>query len=344
MTDGSGAALLGTRLCPWLQDPLDRLEAARAGGRLGHAWLIKGPPGIGKINLALVFAHRLLEDVDPAAPTRPLTAEDAASAFRSRHAPADHHPDLHWIYPEEDKRTISIEQIREVAQALSLKGFRGKAKAVVVEPAEAMTAAAANALLKTLEEPAAQTYLFLISHQPDRLLPTIRSRCQALIVAPPSEAAAVDWLGIAGDPTRDALMLLSGRAPLRALALASADSLKFISGLDEKINLLSRRRLDAKTLAEEWVRADVELALEWLIRRLQRAIRDRARGEGDSKAVTHRRPDPLHNPWLAVPAEVLFRRLQSAEGLLDRLGTGTNVELALHVLLLDFQAANRGRS
>jgi DNA polymerase-3 subunit delta' len=344
MTDGSGIVALTARLCPWLREPLDKLEAARAGGRLGHAWLLKGPAGIGKINLALVFAQRLLDEVAPAAPVPALDAQAASAAIRSRHAPADHHPDLHWIFPQEDKRTIAIEQIRETAHALALKGFRGKAKAVIVEPAEAMTASAANALLKTLEEPAAYTYLLLISHQPDRLLPTIRSRCQALIVPPPSEEAVTDWLGIGDDPRRDALLLLSGRAPFRALDLMGADGMQFISELEPKLELLSKKRLDARKLAEEWVRNDVELALEWLVRRLQRAIRERARGETDSNAVTHRRADPLHNPWLAMPAEMLFDRLQSAEKLLDRLGTGINVELALHVLLLGLQTPNRGRS
>src|SRR5690606_23192993 len=178
-------AVLAERLCPWLREPLARLDAARRGGRLGHAWLIKGPAGVGKLNLAYVFAQRLLDGAsDPSEPP-PLAPADAVEAMSARRAPADHHPDLHRVFPEADKRTIGIEQIRELSQALAMKAFRGGAKAAVIEPAEAMTPAAANALLKTLEEPAEQTYLFLITHQPERLLPTIRSRCQGLAVAAP---------------------------------------------------------------------------------------------------------------------------------------------------------------
>jgi DNA polymerase III subunit delta' len=344
MTEARSSTDLDSRLCPWLREPLDRLEAARAGGRLGHAWLLKGPAGIGKINLALVFANRLLRNTEPKDVPPPLDATAAGTAMRARHAPADRDPDLHWLFPEQDKRTISVDQIRDVTQALALKGFRGRAKAVIVEPAESMTPAAANALLKTLEEPAAQTYLLLISHQPDRLLPTIRSRCQTLIVAPPSEAVVADWLHLADDPRRDALLLLSGRAPLQAFELLSDSKYGVISELEDKLNLLYHGRLDARSLAEEWVRSDVELALRWLVRRLQHAIRRRARTASDSKAVTHRSTDPLHNAWRSLPAEGLFRRLQSAEKLLDQLGSGINVELALHVLLLSLQTANRGRT
>lgn len=333
---------LGTKLCPWLQEPLDRLEAARASGRLGHGWLLKGPAGIGKLNLALVFAHRLLGTVRAADPLPVLEAAAAAEAMKARHLPADHHPDLHWLFPEEDKRTISVDQVRAVAQALSLKGFGGVAKVVVVEPAEAMTAAAANALLKTLEEPAESTYLLLIAHQPDRLLPTIRSRCQSLVLSPPPADAVLEWLGLADDPRRDPIMLMSGRAPLRALELMSGETLNFLSELENRVNLVSRKKVDARSVAEEWVKHDLELALQWLIRRLQESIRSRV-APRDSKGVTDLAADPLHNAWLVLPVRALFERLQAAEKLLNQVGSGINSELALHVLLLGFQP-NRGRT
>src|SRR5690606_20446808 len=128
-----------------------------------------------------------------------------------------------------------------------------------------------------LEEPPEQTYLLLLSHQPDRLLPTIRSRCLNLIVSPPAEDDAVGWLGLEEGPQRDALMLLSGRSPFRALELMAKKSEGFIKDLEDKLRALSENRLDARTLADDWVRHDPELALEWLVRRLQHAIRQIAR-------------------------------------------------------------------
>ena len=142
MTDTAHAlATLGKKLCPWLKPTLEQLEQARTAKRLGHAWLVVGPQGVGKLNLALVFAGRLLTD-SPEEPAE-LEAAQAVAAMRARHQPVDHHPDLHWIFPAEDKRTISVEQIRDVSEALALKAFRGPAKVVVIEPAEAMTTAAA---------------------------------------------------------------------------------------------------------------------------------------------------------------------------------------------------------
>ena len=138
---------LSRQLCPWLEPALEQFETARRTGSLGHAWLISGPAGIGKLNLALVLARRLLGDDRP--PT-PLSAAAALEALAARHEPADRHPDLHWLHPEEEKETISVEQVRNVIETLTLTAHRGGAKVAVIEPAEALTTAAANALLKTL--------------------------------------------------------------------------------------------------------------------------------------------------------------------------------------------------
>src|SRR5690606_19739146 len=168
-----------------------------------------------------------------------LGPADASAAMRERRVPADHHPDLHLVFPEPEKRTIGIEQIRELSEALSMKGFRGGAKAAVIEPAEAMTLAAANALLKTLEEPAAQTFLLLVSHQPHRLLPTIRSRCQVLAVAPPSEQEVAAWRGV---PQAYPVLSLAGRAPLPGAALMQPEKIRFLEELGAKFEELCQDR------------------------------------------------------------------------------------------------------
>ena len=104
------------------------------------------------------------------------------------------HPDFHWVEPAEGKVSLSVDQIRSICGKLALTSHGPGAKVAIVYPAEAMTLSAANALLKTLEEPTARTYLILVSHQPGRLPATIRSRCQTYAVARPGTASAVAWL------------------------------------------------------------------------------------------------------------------------------------------------------
>ena len=159
---------------------------------MAHAWLLTGPPGIGKVNLALVLANRLLNSIE-GAPSE-LEAAPAGDAMSTRHEPADHHPDFQYVFPEDGKRSISIDQIREMTGNLSLTSLHGSAKVVVIEPADTMTPAAADALLKTLEEPSPNTYLLLVSHRPGQLPATIRSRCQILAVPRPAAETALQWL------------------------------------------------------------------------------------------------------------------------------------------------------
>jgi DNA polymerase III subunit delta' len=338
MTDASKALpILSGKLCPWVRPVLEQLEHAKTSARLGHGWLLVGPQGVGKLNLALVFAGRLL-----AAASREvadLSPAEAVAAMRARHQPDDHHPDLHWIFPEEDKRTIAVEQIRDVSQALSLKSHGGLAKVVIIEPAEAMTTAAANALLKTLEEPLGDTYLLLVSHQPGRLPATIRSRCQRINVAAPSVPDIAAWLGASAADVA-ALQLLAGRAPLAIAALTSEEIFINNKKLIDTLDNISMDKVDAQAVADQWLKLDVEAILSWLGRALHAAIRDRFGAEA-STPVTDPTGAALHNLWRHLTLRALFEQYRRTETLLSQLGSGVNVELALKALLIGFQA-NRG--
>ena len=336
--------VFSTQLCPWLQEPYALLDKTLRDGRLGHGWLLTGPAGLGKINLALTVVNRLLNP-DAAAPGH-LAAAAAGTAMTMRHEPSDHHPDLHWLFPEPDKRTISVDQIRQTAVALTLTSLRGHAKVVIVEPADAMTPAAANALLKTLEEPTPDTYLFLVSHQTGRLPATIRSRCQTLSLPQPRVEGSLDWLSEQpGDVSRTdwaQLLALAGGSPFRALTLYESEYQSKNKTFEDKLQLISDNELDPQALADDWLKEGIELPLTWLTIRLQREIRARMAPEV-SNSITDLGLDRLHNAWQALTLRSLFRRLDAAETLLNQLGRGTNAELALRVLLLDFHP-RRGRT
>ena len=325
------------KLCPWLRPALNQLETAYAAGRLGHAWLIAGPAGAGKLNLALVFARRVLERRRSANGELPdLSPAEAVQALRDKHVPADHHPDLHWLFPDEDKTAVSVEQVREAAAALSLKAHGGVAKVVLIEQADGMTIAAANALLKTLEEPSDATYLLLLADQPNRLPATIRSRCQRLIVPKPTQSELARWLGVRPEEFA-AAWVLTGGSPLRIASLILDDKINETSKLSEQLQLISSDGISVQSVAGSWSKADTELALTWLTRELHRAVRERL----GSTSVTDREPIALHNAWRDLTLRRLFDQYEKADRLLGQLGSGINVELGLQAVLLGFQA-NRG--
>lgn len=335
---------LGIALCPWLHSSFASLEAQCSESRLAHAWLLTGPPGIGKVNLALVIANRLLNPLEDS-PSE-LQAAPAGEAMSARHAPADHHPDLQYVFPEERKRSISVDQIRAMTDSLNLTSMHGSTKVVVIEPADAMTPAAANALLKTLEEPSPDTYLLLVSHRPGQLPATIRSRCQSLAVPRPAPDTALRWLGqLPGGPESAAwgnLLALGDGSPFRALTLNSLDYHSKNMEFENKFKLISSNSLDPQTVADEWLKAGVALPLSWLATRLRLAIRKRMAPEA-SNPITDLEPDHLHNAWQDLTLTDLFEKLGAANALLDQLGRGINVDLALRGLLLAFNP-QRGRS
>ncbi|MFO7576330.1 MAG: DNA polymerase III subunit delta' [Pelovirga sp.] len=147
---------------------LELLRNCIASRRVAHAYLFAGPEGVGKRRIALAFAGGLLCETGTGCGTCGACVKVAAAT----------HPDL--LLVNADGATIKIEQVRSLQQQLVLRSFSGTYKICIIDKAERLTPEAANALLKTLEEPQPGTLLILVSSQPERLLPTIRSRCQQL--------------------------------------------------------------------------------------------------------------------------------------------------------------------
>ena len=335
----SAVETLSRRLLPWLEPTLEQFEAARRAGTLGHAWLITGPVGVGKLNLALALAHRLFGDDGPRSV---LDADAALAALAAKHEPMDRHPDLHWLHPEEDRQTISVEQVRDVVETFTLTALRGGAKVVLIEPAEAMTNAAANALLKTLEEPAPGGYLLLLSHQPGRLAATIRSRCQRVELRAPETQRVAEWLGVEPAIVRDAQRSV-GTAPLSVAAAIRGDGYSIFNKLESDLTAISQDRLDPQAVAQSWAKGDTALALHWLRRRLHAELKARLTNPSGSTEITVPAATALHNAWRPLPDRALFDAYDRAEKLLHQQGSGLNVELAL-LAMLNALVANRGRS
>jgi DNA polymerase-3 subunit delta' len=210
-------------LLPWQAGAAREMLSAR--GAWPHALMLDGPRGLGKRVLALNFARGLLCETPGA---DGIACGTCASC---RYVAAGQHPDLQLIEPfvvDEDGEVkiqdpILIDRVRALIDWVQLTSHRGRAKVAVIVPAEAMNAAAANALLKTLEEPPPSTYLILVANQPGRVPATLRSRCRRLDAPRPGAAAAETWLARQGVAKPEAVLAQAGGSPLTALAMAAPE-------------------------------------------------------------------------------------------------------------------------
>jgi DNA polymerase-3 subunit delta' len=196
---------------PWLKGHwaffLQRLEQ----DRLAHAVMIEGPAACGKIALANAMVARLLCRED-----KPRACGQCRSC---KLLAGGAHPDYFELQPEEDSEVIKVDQVRGLIGKLDLTTSISERKVAYIHPAECMNAAAANALLKSLEEPAGNTVLILVSDNPGRLPVTIRSRCQTISVSQPDKRLVQEWLeNTSGKPKDEILAALqaAGGSPLRA--------------------------------------------------------------------------------------------------------------------------------
>ncbi|PHK96618.1 DNA replication protein DnaC [Pseudoroseomonas rhizosphaerae] len=267
------------------------LAEAAGAGRLHHAWLLAGPRGVGKATLAYRFARWLLADRPEAPPDEaPLYLPPSHPVFRR--VAAGGHADLRALAPNAGERgvklMIRVDEVRQVPRFLGLTAAEGGWRIVIVEQVEAMNAEAQNALLKTLEEPPARALLLLTSAAPDRLLPTIRSRCRRVdlfpLPAPEMDALLAGWLPELEAEPRAVLARIAGGAPGRALQLAEGDGLLLQKSVDSFLATLPRpdqRALHAlaDTLAARRDGSAYVTFMELLRAALGEAIRAAGRGQ-----------------------------------------------------------------
>ncbi len=229
-------------------------EAARS-RRLHHAWLVAGPTGLGKATLAYRFARWLLAGQPDTAPAgaAPLFVAEADPVFRRVAAGA--HADLFTLAPSTGekgkKEVLRAEEARAAVRFMAHTAAEGGWRVVVVEDLErAEREVVPNILLKTLEEPPPRTVLLLVTHQPDRLLPTIRSRCRRLDLfpLPPPGMEAVLARALPEMPAgeRATLARIADGSPGQALALAESEGLELQALVDQVLGALPR--LEARQL------------------------------------------------------------------------------------------------
>ncbi len=244
---------------PWQAAQWQQLYQAHQQHRLAHALLLQGQAGLGKALFAAHFAKTLL-------------CKQPKAGLACQHCrdcdlvAAGTHPDLAYLAPEKSAQGIKIDPIRRVIEKLN-HTTQATYKIVIINPADSLLLAASNALLKSLEEPSDRVLFILVTEKIERLLATIRSRCQVIRFSAPQKALAISWLAqqLPESQRLDKLYQLSAGSPLRALAYAKSEYDQYYTDLLNALTALLHQEIDPVQCASHYVKNDAGQLLTSLL-------------------------------------------------------------------------------
>ncbi|GEA01514.1 hypothetical protein KUL17_04110 [Alteromonas sp. KUL17] len=242
------------QVMPWFATTFSTLLSRYMAKKLHHGLLLTGPKGIGKYQLALGLSNALL--------CKQPSINGPCEQCQSCHLrQAGNHPDFHVL---ESEKQLGVDKIREGIGKLSGTAQMGGNKVLLIPRADTMTEAAANALLKTLEEPTNNTFLLLITDSINKIMPTILSRCERQILSLPSVSDSLNYLNAKGvEDASEALLSAYGYAPLRVEeALSGEEDISYRNFSDGMQALLAGdANLQVQTLANKWQDNASQIAL-----------------------------------------------------------------------------------
>lgn len=319
---------------PWQQEIWRSAQQLIKADRLPHALLLSGPAGLGKLDFARLLAQFLLCE-NP-------TTEHACGHCQGCHLfAAGTHPDFQAIQPEEEGKELTIGQIRELLSWQTLTPQYGRARVVIIEPADRMNQNAANALLKTLEEPAQNALILLVTAHSASLLPTIRSRCQQWSFAIPSRDISLPWLAeqLTDKALAELTLAISDGAPLRAASLARSGGLELRTDLFADFEGFLQEKTEPVLLASQWLKLPLIEAFStlhgWHV--------DMARLKIDVNTTQLNNPD-LRKRLQVLSEQVdlthLLQRQVQLQEAMKRMRGHPNIQLLLEEMLLSWSSAN----
>jgi DNA polymerase-3 subunit delta' len=315
---------------PWLAPLQEQIRRSQAARRLPHSLLLVSAAGLGvealaEWTLGLALCESAVGQPCGTCPSCTLLS-------------ADSHPDAHVVRLEEDAQQIKVDQVRALIEALVTKSYRGGYKVGLILGAESLNVNGANAFLKTLEEPTANTMLIMTARPAHRLPATIASRCLKVDVRMPERDAAERWLRERDSEVRDwqPALALAGGAPLLARDFHAAKLEAFDGDMRNAVRQLAAGAVDITVLADQWVRTDAVLCVTWLENWITTRLRETLGGASSAKTA-----DPIGLPAALLKPKIqrLFRMLDAVKQFKRLTQTGMNQQLALEALLLEGRAA-----
>ena len=323
-----------TALLPWQQSQWDHIVKRIQQDTMPHALLLNGAEGIGKKR----FAEHLA-----AAMTCESSIEEAPCGVCKSCSlqQAGTHPDIILITPEEKGKAIKIDAIRDLIELSGKTTQNGKQRVVIISPAEAMNRAAANALLKTLEEPVASTQILMVTHALKRLPATILSRCQRLDFRQIPNEVASQWLESQLDSSLASQALaFTGGAPLLALEHSER-----VSAASERLHSLlqvAQRKVNPVSIAEGWASEENSVVFDDLSRIFADLTRYIATGAEDFRYL----PDSS-STYLQIAAvceqDALFRFIDEMQTLRMKQAHNLNAQMMYEKLIVSWLALTRPR-
>lgn len=318
----------------WQMAAWQRLGEQYADQKLPHALLFSGPKGIGKTHFAHALGFFLLC-------LSPVNGVPCGRCKGCELNLAGTHPDLFILQPESGSRVIKIDQVRRLTGFLAKTAQQGGRKIAIIEPVESLNVNAANALLKSLEEPSGSSSLLLVSHLPSQVMATIRSRCQQVLFPLPETGDSLSWLTpLAVGQDAAYLLACAGGAPLAALELLNGDAMDQRQALADGLLALAQNRISALDLAAELQRGEalpvVEVMMQWIQQGVKQPYVDSTAAVTDGEAQ-------LQQFIATIPAVIVYRFWDKMVTVKRQLlsTANPNKQLLLEELMMDWQALSR---
>lgn len=324
---------------PWQQQAWTRIQQQIAQDKTPHALLLSGQQGVGKWH----FAQSLADSLLCANPQAELACGQCKSCQLIQ---AGTHPDKKLFVPDEKGKAIKIDQIRSLSNFIANTAQQGGRKVVLLGPVEQLNANSANALLKSLEEPAGDTVLILVSNVLNSVMATIRSRCQLLALPCPGREAALHWLECLQVEDAGTLLTLSGGAPLTAKQMVDGDYIEHLTLFIQTLDTLSRPSSSSDvSMAASWLPLSIDQLTEWWLQvihsMVSTSVAPALSSDGlqqDEISISQRMQRVvdsgrhLNRQWLyKFSDKLLALRQQQLQG------ANPNMQLLIEELLLDWQ-------